>query len=203
VETADAVSLAITGKKHDPRIFGDDERLSTDRDEMEALREQNRLMREWYEGMQDDFRGVVVDHLDPESFHSWPWINENRPFPEDSGPVERVVTVEHAVRVLQRAFEADPEAMRLLFSTRTRCNEELSRDPSIQVAKKTEHDMYSEHGEPYSLGFMGLLNGIFGVDEERWGAIAAKISMEEDPHPVWGRYRLDGFEDNGRKVVPE
>jgi len=103
----------------------------------------------------------------------------------------RIATVEHAVKVLQRAFEADPDAISKLVRNRVKCNCALSKDPSIQVAPTGSDGILGG----WHVGLLGIINGIFGVDEESWGAIAAKYCDETNT--------LLGFEDNGRKVVPK
>ena len=78
-------------------------------------------------------------------------------------------TPESAIELLNEALTSDPEAMEVLFEVRIFCNEELANHPTIQVM-----DVQKSDGSPaYKVGLLGLLNGIFGVDERGIGAISA------------------------------
>lgn len=83
------------------------------------------------------------------------------------------VTADDAIRLLNEAFAADPVAMEVLMGVRVRVNEAMQNHPTIQV------------GADNTLGFIGLLNGIFGVDENGNGRLAWIVL---DPPG-----RLDGF----------
>ena len=103
-------------------------------------------------------------------------------------PIQRSVSIAKVVEVLNRALEADPEAIRALFNQRTPCNQQLADDPTIQVGDPGE--FASCMGT--SIGLLGLINGFFGVDEDTgYGAIAAHfVRWETD-----GRLTLERFED--------
>jgi len=97
---------------------------------------------------------------------------------------DKEVTVEKAIEVLNRAVKSDPDAMDKLFNHRVPCNEILAEDPTIQVRghrtkgwsiDDTKGIVIKEESN-YKVGLLGILNGIFGVDEESWGF----ISMIED-----------------------
>lgn len=66
-----------------------------------------------------------------------------------------------AVTLLNEALQADRAAVEALFAYRVECNENLAFHPTIQV------------GEYFTLGFLGLLNGIFGINESMTGYICA------------------------------
>ena len=66
--------------------------------------------------------------------------------------------IDQAIEVLNRALETDPLAINMLFKHRVGCNENLANDPTIQVKAWTD-----QHGRDYSLGALGLINGLFGV----------------------------------------
>jgi hypothetical protein len=67
------------------------------------------------------------------------------------------------VEVLNRALEEDLGAINYLFSQRVSCSDELADDLEIQIA----HD--SKKGN--TVGFLGLLNGIVGVDSNNRGIV--------------------------------
>lgn len=77
------------------------------------------------------------------------------------------VTVDDALAVLNRAVASDPEAISALLEQRVPCNKALADDPTIQVASKDG---------AYHVGILGILNGIFGTDEDGWGPIAASMT---------------------------
>lgn len=78
------------------------------------------------------------------------------------------ITADHAIEVLNRMLKTDHDATALLFLTaRAPCSEELAHDPTIQVRSYK----IMEDDPEFSVGFLGILNGLFGVDEEGWGPI--------------------------------
>ena len=98
--------------------------------------------------------------------------------------------IQNAVRVLNEALEADPDAINELILLQVHVNEKLAQHPSIQVFSPGE-----ENGERiYRLRPLGLINGLFGVNEFECGYIAAQCENEE-PHRIirfvyaddWGR----------------
>ena len=80
------------------------------------------------------------------------------------------VTIEHAVEVLNRGLAADPSAFQYIFSRRALVNAKLAADPTIQVI------VDDDRGESKSMGALGIINGIFGIDGEGWGHIAMVTS---------------------------
>lgn len=87
--------------------------------------------------------------------------------------IRESVTVEHAIEVLNRMLEADPVATKNLFLAHVECNEELAQDPTIQVRGYKVQDDDPAH----SVGILGVINGLFGVDEGGWGPISANIKL--------------------------
>jgi len=80
------------------------------------------------------------------------------------------ITVEQAVEVLNRAHKADPVAMHNLINNRVLCSEELTEDPTIQVGQITPGLA--------EVGMLGIINGIFGVNDENIGFIAAETTVD-------------------------
>jgi len=71
------------------------------------------------------------------------------------------------VEVLDRAWEADPEAIAALIENRVLCNIDLAKDPTIQVGIRPDR-------KSYEVGLLGILNGIAGVHpDNKWGYVAA------------------------------
>lgn len=122
--------------------------------------------------------------------------------------IRKKVNVSDVLKVLNRAVKADPEAMAALRDAKVLCNEELAHDLEIQVSMEEEpgsvHDVW-EDDEPvtvggrkvYEVGFLGVLNGIFGIDERTGlGAIAAAFEV------VCSNCKLDPKKDLGKVGDP-
>jgi hypothetical protein len=94
--------------------------------------------------------------------------------PVEMIPKRNEVTVEQVVEILNQALDADDVALTDLIQTRVACNEKLAKHSSIQVGLAPGCDP-EDKKLFYEVGILGLLNGLFGVDEKQWGAIAAEI----------------------------
>ena len=77
------------------------------------------------------------------------------------------VTVDAAIAYLNELVKLDPKAMHALVETRHSCNQALADHPTAQVA--------TSNGGLASVGLLGILNGLFGVDEDGWGPITANF----------------------------
>lgn len=87
--------------------------------------------------------------------------------------IKESITIQDALDVLNRALKSDPEAIRQLCVNRTKCNKELSNDPTIQAHKALDNE--------WQVGLTGILNGLFGIEEKSgWGAIASRSEVECD-----------------------
>jgi len=96
------------------------------------------------------------------------------------------LTVDTAIEFLNELLRADPQAVSALIETRVPCNQELADHPTVQVRS------YGLNGG-YQVGLLGILNGLFGVDEEGWGPIAAQYD-ENDDTTVIGFVRSDAVQ---------
>lgn len=76
------------------------------------------------------------------------------------------VSVDHAIGVLNRIHKADSSVLNALINYRVPCNEELADDPTVQVGKRNP-------GPGMEVGLLGIINGIFGVQKDNTGYIAA------------------------------
>ena len=77
-------------------------------------------------------------------------------------------SVDEAIRILNEALAADPVGINALFSHEVAINKVLAEHPTIQVWSPTST---TDH---YRLRCLGLINGLFGVDERKCGYIAAE-----------------------------
>ena len=75
------------------------------------------------------------------------------------------ITIEDAIDLLNQLVASDPEAAHNLVEQRVECTERIREHPTIIV--------YQPDGEKLTVGFLGVLNGMFGADEDGWGPIAA------------------------------
>ena len=91
--------------------------------------------------------------------------------------------VDDAIDRLNKMLEADPVAISALVETRVPCNQEMADHPTVQVT-----DEGLQGG--YKLGILGVLNGLFGVDQDGWGPIAAQYE-QDDLSTVIGFTRSD------------
>lgn len=78
------------------------------------------------------------------------------------------------VDLLNEAFALDPQAMQALFAHRVPCNSALRDHPTIQVAAAGEALPGAATAPACTVGVIGLLNGLFGVDERGWGHICGR-----------------------------
>ena len=104
-----------------------------------------------------------------------------RAVPVDMIPKRNEVTVEQVVELLNQALKADDVALTDLIQTRVACNKKLAEHSSIQVGlapgcNPEDKNLF------YEVGILGLLNGLFGIDEKQWGAIAAEMDKAGHVH---------------------
>lgn len=79
--------------------------------------------------------------------------------------IKESVSPQDVIDLLNQAFKLDPQAIEKLFAVRVQCNESLAEHPTIQVR---------DYGpDSPNVGVIGLLNGIFGVDDEESGIIGS------------------------------
>ena len=85
--------------------------------------------------------------------------------------IKEVISVDDVLAVLNELVKLDATAMRNLIETRVECNEDLSKHESIQVWMDKEKKVYM-------VGFLGILNGLFGVSETGCGIINAIYNLK-------------------------
>ena len=82
------------------------------------------------------------------------------------------VTIEQAIERLNSALEHDPDAVGKLMDYRVPCNEKLCYEhPHVQT-RLFAGDAVA------TVGMLGLLNGIFGVEPATAGYIAVELDSE-------------------------
>ena len=73
------------------------------------------------------------------------------------------------LELLNEAIHLHRDAMEVLIDTRVSCNRDLAKHKSIQVMGK--------YGN-YAVGFLGMLNGLLGIDANKFGPITAYYDEE-------------------------
>ena len=77
----------------------------------------------------------------------------------------------NAIRVLNEALEADPEAINRMMRLEVPVNEKLAGHATIQVGT-------SELDPPHPgkvVRPLGLINGLYGAGDDQWGFIAMMV----------------------------
>lgn len=80
------------------------------------------------------------------------------------------MTTETVVRVLNDIFELDPVATARLFAIRVPCNEPFANHPTLPVKPE---------GDGFSVGFVGVLNGILWADDPCGSGVGVVTDEEE------------------------
>jgi len=97
-------------------------------------------------------------------------------------PIADTITIEDALTVLNRMLAADPVATQKLVQGRVPCSDALAEDPTVQVYSTPIYNIkpgkMGRHvgevvGQDHKVGLLGVINGMFGKDEDDWGPIAA------------------------------
>ena len=100
------------------------------------------------------------------------------------------ITVVDAVAILNRALEADPDAISQLVCHHVPCNQALADDPTIQGGY---HD--DDTTRWHEVGMLGILNGLFGVRANQCGYLIAEVNGAENM--VLRFYAVD---DDGQEI---
>jgi len=84
-------------------------------------------------------------------------------------PICTSIGIEDTIMFLNSLLRIDRAAVSQLVGHRVPCNDRMANHPSVQVQA-------DPGGKNPSVGFLGVLNGMFGIDEEGWGQIAMEIA---------------------------
>ena len=82
--------------------------------------------------------------------------------------VKKTVSVQDVCDLLNELLKMDYDCIKSLFIFHVNCNETVAKHPTIQVQQSSTQF-------PSRLGFLGILNGIFGVRENGMGPICCDI----------------------------
>lgn len=94
-------------------------------------------------------------------------------------------SIDEAISVLNEIVRLDPTVLTELFSYRVPCNKALADHETVQVGAREGYwpDWLQR---PYEVGLLGIINGIFGIDERGWGHIYAMIEEHDGEERVVG-----------------
>ena len=76
--------------------------------------------------------------------------------------IRKSISLDFVVDYLNDLIKIDRPAIAALIANRVPCNMELAEHESVQCGVQNGG---------YHVGMLGVINGIFGVDEDGWGAI--------------------------------
>jgi len=79
--------------------------------------------------------------------------------------IKESITIKETVAFLNELLEYDSYVISALFSTRIICNKYLADHKTVQVRQLGK--------DVFQVGIIGILNGLFGIDEYGWGHIVA------------------------------
>lgn len=77
------------------------------------------------------------------------------------------ISIKHTIDLLNSALISDRNAVEKLVGQRVKCNKTMAEHPTIQVGT------VENQKNKYEVGLLGILNGLFGVDEKGYGPISA------------------------------
>ena len=88
--------------------------------------------------------------------------------------VKEKIGLQETVDFLNELLKIDPIAITALFSMRIGCNRILANHETVQIFAFDE--------TYFQVGMVGILNGLFGIDENGWG----HISVDYDDGKITG-----------------
>ena len=89
--------------------------------------------------------------------------------------IAATITPQEAVNFLNELIALDGRLVTALFMRRLICGQEWADHPTVQVRRVAEVQEPPNDFAVYEVGMLGILNGMFGVDEKGWGAIVAHL----------------------------
>ncbi len=84
--------------------------------------------------------------------------------------IKENVTLEETAEFLNELLKRDPTTINALFNIRVYCNQGLAEHPTVQVGCQGEGKR-----KICQVGFIGILNGLFGSDEKGWGHLSLNM----------------------------
>jgi hypothetical protein len=92
-------------------------------------------------------------------------FSENYNDIKDKQMNENKITLKYTIDFLNSLIKIDQVGMTELFNSRVNCNKDMAYHETVQVIAKDDE---------FKFGILGIINGLFGVDEKtKWGHIVA------------------------------
>lgn len=85
--------------------------------------------------------------------------------------IKQTVTIDEVITYLDELIALDKPAIVALLANRVPCNEALANHETVQVS--------AQYGG-WHVGLLGLINGLFGIDETNWGPICCEFDDTDD-----------------------
>ena len=105
------------------------------------------------------------------------FVGANSKRPSDATDIE---TAERLVKLLNEILKIDPIALACLITNRVPANMLLTNHPTVQTFMD---------GNGFTVGLLGILNGLCGVTADGFGHITAVYS--DEPTPTLLRFALN------------
>ena len=83
--------------------------------------------------------------------------------------IKNEIIIDEVINFLNSLLEIDNDAITELFNDRVSCNEKLANHDTVQV--RGYDPITNQKTDKYSVGILGILNGLFGIDENGCGGI--------------------------------
>lgn len=77
------------------------------------------------------------------------------------------VSPQDVCNLLNELLEKDYDCVHELISYRVKCNQAVADHPTVQVQQLKD--------EPFKVGLLGILNGLFGIREDLFGTICMEV----------------------------
>ena len=81
--------------------------------------------------------------------------------------IQETISLDNAIEFMNELLSLDPVAISFMVGNRVPCSSSLGEHPTVQADFREGL---------YSVGLLGILNGLFGVDSSSYGPIEAVYS---------------------------
>lgn len=82
--------------------------------------------------------------------------------------IKESISIDEVIEFLNELIKTDPDTMYKLVENRISCNNDMLNHPTVQV---------QDYDSNPKVGFLGIINGLFGTDEKGWGPFAAVFDV--------------------------
>lgn len=123
--------------------------------------------------------------------------------------LKKTIDQSEVIMLLNELLLKDPECIRALVAHRVPCNDAIANHPTIQVHQ------HKDQKQPL-VGLLGLLNGLFGIREDGFGAFIMEIDDEgnilkfkateefrPEHIPDSDKNMVDRYEKEIKRLLPE